>query len=571
MDTHPTRRTASIATSLVLAALVASSSVVGAQVRRSGRQVTPEQAFSSVWIVDRALPEAVLWQTMVRLTSTSGFQPIVLHEGSDELWSESLSHLLWVLPQGDSIWVSDRETVFDVDLTLKSHEVPVADPAAGPAVFSADPDLDPVAALIAMRLDGRLVFEPPVDGAPAVLVGVDGRTAGQDIVLPTRTDAVAYANGLADGRAVVVARSGAVFPEHVLWAFQRDAKLIEVAVPADYSMYDSDSEIEAVGWVRDQIHGMLPQLIPDGHPSALVIAGDWHVIPFRFPRGNPHPCAGCDNGMYEYPADLEYANLDRDPWGEPDVPVGRLMSPHRDLLAIQSVLGLWREHGAFRTATDGVVLDLLGPRGGLRDDVVDAWREAFGAQLWTAVGPDEADPAYRLDHAAFLTLADRADVVVIHGHGHPDYLTADGRAGLFNQSISGTGLLDEELTGGPSFWFIHACATGKPDHRDHRADQTLLVGLQRRLAYGSLMAAEIVGSGSADPWWWTTSVDAETSVGELVRRFVAASIAVYRDGGDAGPGMPGATGTPDTDRWNALGVLTWIGDPLTPTTVDSGN
>jgi len=369
-----------------------------------------------------------------------------------------------------------------------------------------------------------------------------------------------HGNRLAGRSVVMVAPSGELLPEHVLWAFQRDAMILEVAVPP-YSIYDAESEIAAVAAVRDQIRAAGSWLLDGETPEALVIAGDWHRIPFRFARGNPHACTDCDNGVYEYSADAEYANLDGDPWGEPDVPVGRLMSPFEDLLAIQCVVGLWREMNAFATATDGVVLDLLGPRGGLRDEMADSWRQAYPGQVWSVMGPDPYDPLFRLDRDAFFTLVDRSDVVVAHGHGSPDALSPNGSP--FNQSIWGEQLVQRELTGWPAFWFVHACSTGKPDMNDGRAEETLLVGLQSRLAYGSLMAVEVLGAGSGDPSWWTDVLEPDAPVGELVRRYTTASISAYREGDSAPTGIAQPTGDPERDRFNAYPVLSWIGDPLT--------
>jgi len=434
-------------------------------------------------------------------------------------------------------------------------------------VYSANAQLDDVAALIAMRLDGVLSAEPPTTAAPAVLVGVAAPIAHdpRDVYLSDRVSAIDYANQLAERPVVMIVNDDDLLPEYILWAFQRNAKILEIAVPP-YSIYDADTEVMAVESVRNQIHGALPSLLDGEIPEALVIAGDWYQIPFRFPRGNPNPCSGCDNGVFEYSADVEYANLDGDPWGEPDVPVGRLMSPSVDLLAIQSVVGIWREHGAFATATDGVVLDLLGPRGGLRDEMAAGWRDTYQQQFWSTMGPDPYDPNFHLDRDAFFSLTDRSDVVVIHGHGHSDFLSPNGSP--YNVSISGQHLRNRELTGQPSFWFLHACSTGKPDMDDGVADQTLLVGLQSRLAFGSLMAVEVLGAGSGDPSWWTSALQPDLTVGELVRRYTIASIAVYREDGEVPGGIAQHTGNPERDQLNAFPVLSWIGDPLTPMEID---
>jgi hypothetical protein len=551
-----------------MACALAISIPAAAQVRHGGQTVTPDRPFATVWVIDRTMEELAVWQTLVHVTSSEGFQPVVLHGGEDPRWTASLQHLLRSLPQGDSVWVSQAGTIFDVDRWTNPDRLAGLDPSDGPSVYSADASFDPIAALIAMRLDGVLTAEMPAAGGPSVFVGLGSRPTqvdGLDVYLPTPEEAVAYANQLARRPVVMVVRAGELLPEYVLWAFQRDAVILEVAVPP-YTIYDAASEVAAAEAVRDRIRSALPRLLDGEAPEALVIAGDWHRIPFRFPRDNPNPCADCDNGVFEYSADLEYANLDGDPWGEPDVPVGRLMSPVRDLLAIQSVVGIWRENGAFAAATDGVVVDLLGPRGGLRDDMAARWRDAFPEQSWSTMGPDPYDPGFRLDRGAFFDRADRSDVVVVHGHGHPDFLSPDGNP--FNESLSGRHLMNQASTGRPAFWFVHACSTGKPDMDDGIAEQTLLVGLQSRLAYGSLMAVEILAAGSGDPSWWTGVVQPDVTVGELVRRWAAASTAVYRDGGRAPKGLAQPTGEPESDRFNAFGVLSWIGDPLTPMDVD---
>ena len=565
-----TRRLHSLIRAIAAISILAIAASAVAQTRQSARQVTADRPFETVWVIDRGMPDFEVWQTLVHATSSEAFRPVVLHGGEDPRWTASLEHLLWLLPQGESVWVSEAETIFDVDEWMTPEDVAGLDPSHGPMVYSADGSFDAIAALIAMRLDGVLTAEMPTTGGPSVFVGIDDpqiRDERANVYLPTRSDAVAYANQLARRTVVMVVPTGEVLPEYILWAFQRDAKILEVTVPP-YSIYDAASEIAAVEAVRIQIRAALRHLLDGELAEALVIAGDWHEIPFRFPRDNPNPCTGCDNGVFEYSADVEYANLDGDPWGEPDVPVGRLMSPARDLLAIQSIVGIWRENGAFAAATDGVVVDLLGPRGGRRDDVAARWRDTFPQQIWTVMGPDPYDPYFHLDRDVFFSHADRSDFMVINGHGDPDFLSPNGSP--YYQAISGKDLVGRELTGLPAFWFVHACSTGKPSPKPN-ADPTksLLVGLQSRLAYGSLMAVEILAAGSGDPSWWTNVVQPGLTIGEVVRRFTAASISVYRGGGVAPMGIAQPTGDPVRDRLNAFAVLSWIGDPLTP--MDSGS
>lgn len=560
---------------LALALVIVVALAAAAQTRQGGGRVTADGAFDTVWLVDRSMPEFELWRTLTHVTSSEGFQPVVLHSGRDWRWTESLLHLLQLLPRGDSIWVSEAKTMFDVDGWESPAGVALLDPSDGPMVYSADASFDPVAALIAMRLDGVLTAEEPAAGPSAVLVGIEGRRVrtSLDVFLPTRADALAYANQLAESNVVMVVRRGELLPEHVVWVFQRDAKILEVD-PPPYDIYDAWSEFVAVEAVSRQIRASLPGLLVGGIPEALVIAGDWYEIPFRFPYGlgsasatpsdvgPPFQCNTCDNGIYEYAADLVYANIDDDPTGVPDVPVGRFMSPFRDLLAIQTVIGIWRDHGAFAAPTDGVFLGLLGTsEPDHRRAMFEAWRDAFPGRFWSAIGPEAFDVNFHLDRNAFFDVADRAEMVIVHGHGHPDYLSPNGSP--FNQAVSGTHLRTRAGAGLPSFWFLHACGTGKPDRDDHVSEQTLLVGLQSRLAFGSLMAVEDVAGGSSDPYWWIDSVEAGLTVGELVRRFATAGATAYREGGAVAPGLPATTGSSENKRANGLGALSWIGDPLT--------
>lgn len=572
MSTHSLRPIRATRIATLAVALVAVAAAAAAQSRRSGRRVTPDQAFGTVWVVDRTMPEPAVWQTLVDVTSGDDFQPVVLHSGDDERWTTSLVHMLELLPRGEVVWASDRGTVFDVDDVV--HPADLGHDGAGPAVYSADAGLDPVAALIAMRTHGELVFEPPDPRKAAILVGVERppRARLADAYLPSWDDALAYANMLATRSVVMVVAAGTVLPEHFLWAYQRGAKVLQVD-PPPYGIEDAWSEFLAVGEVSRQIRAGVGELLGGELPEALVIAGDWEEIPFRYPygigaasasqgsTGYPGPCPGCDNGVHEFAADLIYANLDGDPWDVPDVPVGRFMSPYRDLLAIQTAVGVWAEHGGFPPASDGVFLGLLGTEAPVRRAAADAWRDAFPGRLWSVIGPAGIDRDYRLDRDAFFEVADRADIVVVHGHGHPDVISPDGNP--FHQAFTGTHLLHRSTTAVPAFWFLHACGTGKPDLADRNPDQTLLVGLQSRLAFGALMAVENTSSASSDPYWWSGSVEPGVAVGELVRRFAAAAAGAYRDGDAVAEGLPGTAGSDDNKRFNSRGVMSWVGDPLT--------
>jgi hypothetical protein len=562
-----------VATVSIVALALSAASVAAAQSRSGGRRITPDPPFTRIWVVDRTMSEPIVWRALVDVTAPNRFVPVILHAGDDERWTASLVHLLELLPEGDVVWVSDRGTVFDVDDVVSPAAL--EPDRAGRLVYSSDERVDDVAALIAMRIGAGLVFELPPDRGPTVLVGVEGsdRSRREDVFLPTRAEALSYADALTDRSVVMIAPAGGLLPEHVLWAYQRGARIIEVE-PPPYDLTDAWSEFVAVEEVARQVHTGVERLLGAERPEALVVAGDWFEVPFRYPygigaagssagaAGYPGPCSSCDSGRYEFAADLVYANLDGDPWIVPDVPIGRFMSPVRDLLAIQTVLGVWHAHGAYPPAGDGVFLGLLGTELPTRRSAVDAWTSAFEGRVWSVIGPEGVDPGYVLDRDAFFSVADRADIVVVHGHGHPDFVSPNGSPA--NQSISGTELVRRSTQAAPSFWFLHACGAGKLDLDDPDADETLLVGLQSRLIYGALMAVENTSSASSDPYWWNSVVEPGIPVGELVRRLAASVVAAYRDGSAVGEGLPRTGGSDDNKRFNSRSVLSWIGDPLTP-------
>lgn len=66
---------------IALAGVLAMSASAATRTRQAGRRITPngaDQVFLTIWVVDRAVPEFILWQTLVDLTSSSGFQPVVI-------------------------------------------------------------------------------------------------------------------------------------------------------------------------------------------------------------------------------------------------------------------------------------------------------------------------------------------------------------------------------------------------------------------------------------------------------------------------------------------------------------
>ena len=432
---------------------------------------------------------AGVFEALARLTATDRFDAIVIAGGEGEATrAPELDHLLAILPEGTSHWVGDGPVPVDLNVDVVTPPATLPDPGAGHrTVFCPDPELTPLAALIAMRLDATLTGTlPEAAGELAVQVG--------------------------------------------------GAALRELGFGLDH------------------------------RPEALVVAGGWAEIPYRFARSLVDDCTGCDNGVYEHAADVEYANLDpaADPWGEPEMPVGRLMSYERDLLALATVLGVWHDQGAFPAPGKAALLDLLPAP--WRDAALATWQDRFADRQWHRFGPEELNAPFTLDREALFADADDADLVLVRAHGAPNAL-----ATLTALQLDGAAIAASAGAARPAFWLIDACATARylDPARFHpgadRRGNNLLSGIQRRLALGAWMSVETVGQGSSSLWWPTVVAHPGLTAGELARRAAVAAITAYRrdrDGFELPAGLPDRAGLA-ADLHNARTPMLWIGDPLT--------
>lgn len=530
--------------------------------------------FERVWVVERSTPE--LYEILTRLTSTDAFSPIVLAAGEGESTrAAEVNHLLEVLPNGDSHWVGSGPVPvgLNVDRVLVPWEVPAEAGAGARVVYCAERHLEPLAALAAMRLDGVLTASAPIAAAELVVqVGGEpldpSQVATSDLrFVADAAGAVDLVNALAPSNVVLVFRAGSLLPEHVLYAFQREALLVEVNPPA-YGSYDVQSEITATVATRNQIHDRLARLgfTLDAPPEALVVAGDWTQIPYRFARSLEDLCPGSDNGVCEHSADVEYANLDGDPWGEPEVPVGRLMSYDRDLLGLQAVIGVWKDHGGFPAAPRAAVLDLTwGP---WSEQVLGLWRDTVPDRDWEVFGSKEAGGDFQLDREAFFAHVDGADLVLVRAHGGPNTL-----ATLTTVQLHGADIAASATRATPAFWLVEACATARylDPGRGHgsaapEGNDNLLSAIQGRLAFGALLSVEVVSQASATIWWTTVAAGRGIAIGELVRRGMSAAVAAYhgQEGRVAFPQLGlSRPGSVSQNLHNAHTPMLWIGDPLT--------
>lgn len=569
----PLRCAVLLAWGVVMAAAFGAASPPPETSRRPGGRLGPDRAFADVWVVERGMAE--VYEALARLTAPDRFDPIVIAGGEDEATrAPELDHLLAILPEGTSHWVGDGPVPVGLNVDAVTSPATLADPDDElKVVFCPDPELNPLAALIAMRLDATLTGTPPA-AAGELAVQVGGAplepwlAASSDAWFIADADAaLELANSMAGRDAVMVFKSGALGPELVLHAFQRDLLLVPVA-PPPYSSYDVRSENAATLATRDQIHAGLADLGFDleHRPEALVVAGGWSEIPYRFARSLVDDCAGCDNGVYEHAADVEYANLDpaADPWGEPEVPVGRLMSYERDLLALTTVLGVWHDQGAFPAPGKAALLDLLPAP--WRDAALATWQDRFADRQWHRFGPEELNAPFALDREALFADADDADLLLVRAHGAPNAL-----ATLTARQLDGSAIAASAGAARPAFWLIDACATARfldPSRFHPGADRTgnnLVTGIQRRLALGAWLSVEVVGQGSSSLWWPTVVVEPGLTAGELARRATVAAITAYRrdrEGFELPEGLPGLAGLA-ANLHNARTPMLWIGDPLT--------
>ena len=241
------------------------------------------------------------------------------------------------------------------------------------------------------------------------------------------------------------------------------------------------------------------------------------------------------------------------------------MSYQVDLLALQTVLGVWKDHGAFPAAPGGVLLDLL--PAGWGDQALGEWRDALPERRWGRLGPERLGDPFTLDQGSFLADADDADLVLVRAHGAPNALGT-----LAALQLDGAAIAAGAGSSRPAFWLLDACATGRylDPARSHgsadREGNNLLSGIQRRLALGALLSVESVSQGAASLWWPTLVAEPGLPIGELIRRGTAAAVAAYRGSEDPAvfpDGLLPRPGDPASNLHNARTPMLWVGDPLT--------
>jgi hypothetical protein len=540
--------------------------------READGRAAPAARFDQLWVVDRNLPD--LFEVLAAITRPERFDAIVL-TAADSSRVEVVNQLLEFAPPGTIHWVS-RDPVpvgMSVDRIPDPRDL-IAAGRGDAVVVCADESMAPLAALVALRTDGS--FHTSMPDAPASVIIQIGGDAPQWIGGPGarithlgRVEAVHdFLNARATRTAVLVYAAGHLLPEHVLLAFQRGLLLIEVD-PPPFSGDDVASEIQATMATAAQIRTAVAQMreLQGVLPEALVIAGDWTRIPYRFARSTDPDlvgCDGCDNGILTFSSDAEYANFDADPWGEPEVATGRIMSYDRDLLAVQTVIGVWHDHGAFEPAPRATFLGVF--PSSLRDLMVTRWRDAVWDRQWEVFGPRNADDSedFAFDTDDFLRVADDSDVVVVQAHGAPNEIRGDRRL------LDGEILASTAHRARPAFWFSSACATARhiPEPTfgtSPLGNGNLMSGLQSRAILGALLTVELNASAAGNLVWIPAELERGTSIGELVRRAWVDGISAYRGDPDAPEipdGLSHRKGT-DLDLKNAWMPHLWVGDPLT--------
>lgn len=478
-------------------------------------------------------------------------------------------------PQG--LNVSDRlssNNVLNDQIPNEDDSVSSIIGSAKNYIYCAEDKYLPDCSLTSMRTQMKLVTAKPIFADYIVQFG---GSIQQDsypkstkyIYLQSDLQIKNFVNSKASRKALLVTKKQALKPEHILYAFYRGTIWMEVT-PPNFDNLNLQSEIVATQSVRTQIHTFINEssFFDSKKPEALIIGGDWLDIPYRFARSTSYGfsvCPSCDNGYYEYSSDVEYANLDGDIWGQPEIPVGRLMGYDRTLASIQSLIGVLSDEGIFENSPNATYLDLFPSN--TREINFNNYSNHFDSQNWLLFGPltwNEYN-TYRVDKVSFFNHADFSDKVVLQAHGAINFL------GTSSLQLNGSDLAVTAANAHPAFWFISACGTVKyadprrfaPSFREQNG--SLLSGLQSRLVMGSMMSVEIVAQGSTAPFWSATTMLPGRTVGENLNLTFIEAIKYYRGAPDSvpsAPGLPQHTGG-DSDFANAWMSMMWIGDPLT--------
>jgi hypothetical protein len=525
--------------------------------------------FANIWIVDRALENR--WQVIADLRLQHPLDLVMFYGAGEAAFGAELDHLVNQIGEKKGkrpvlhwVGLSEKPTGLRVNQLHRPEEVGFPQTASIQVrVFNSD--LEPIAALIALRLHGRVVsgYGPGPGGFIETGLRVE-KIDGSSASIPTRAEALSYANRLARGAALMVTPKAHLKPENLLYAYYRDVKWQEVEPPR-FDFTSASSEKSATLETKKQIQQAVKLVFGASFPQALVIAGQWDEIPYRYPKLNER-CGLCDTQLTEYPSDLEYAALDDNPWGEPVVPVGRLASYHDDLLSIETLVGLISDRGALPVATKATYFDDWGGYYNDRTATEIARMQSVmpGTKWISLVNGLNPNPGPYLK-ADFMDSLASSGAAFIYADGVPDAST------LRVSSISDAGVLSAgdfkptALKALPAFYYVYACTMGKwipPFWTSPDQDPTFITMLQRRLAFGAMLSVDM---NLADyPLLLAQNLKPGKRAGDVVKDTLIQTIKILRGDTDLESWQNPQHLPPNFSFGKSAGTTKyWLGDPLT--------
>ncbi len=232
-------------------------------------------------------------------------------------------------------------------------------------------------------------------------------------------------------------------------------------------------------------------------PGHLVVIGHWAVFPYRFadPRF-----------PYMLSADARYADRDNDGDYVPDIPFGRITAYDIGNAVLLMNAGFLFDSGAMRRAERAVLAsDWLVDR---ETETISALETMYGAANVYARGDIEFSNSLTNNPplTEVLTEAKAAEVVILTGHGNPNYLAAT------NPATRGQDIKYRRFYP-PSLWWFNGCDTGSY----YPYGTSLVSGALASGAVNILAAVDTVATHSSALKWYPGYLAAGNDIGTMLQ------------------------------------------------------
>lgn len=242
-------------------------------------------------------------------------------------------------------------------------------------------------------------------------------------------------------------------------------------------------------------------------PGHLVIIGHWAVFPYRFADAR---------FPYMLSADARYADRNNDGDYVPEIPFGRITAYDIGNAVLLMNKGFFFDSGAMGRAERGVLAS---------DWLVERETETISA-LQTMYGPDNVYARGDIEFSNSLTNnpplaevlaeAKTAEVVILTGHGSPNYLAAT------NPATRGQDIKNRRFYP-PSFWWFNGCDTGSY----YPYGTSLVSGALASGAVNILAAVDTVATHSSALSWYPGYLAQGNDIGTMLQRGYKACEAYY--------------------------------------------